>query len=119
MYLPNTKFGVVNDIISHGKLSLILWSVHRLNLLNYTSLGLKNFAMLLWNIRQNCYHKWVQGLCLSQTLSQTRHSLHIVPIPCQEGHISPVWHGLNWYCISRHLVNRLEGPKWKKKLLRD
>ena len=88
IYLPNSKFRIVNDIVCHSKLmSIILRRAQRHNLTDNTVLRFKYATVLLRHIRQNGHYKRIGWLGLSQTLSQTNHSLHIVTIASQEGHI--------------------------------
>jgi len=55
-YLPNTKLGVVDDIVGHGELGLVLRWVHRLNLLHNAPLRHQNLTVVLRHVGQDCHH---------------------------------------------------------------
>ena len=47
MYLPNTKFGVVDDVVGHGKLGLVLRWINRFDLTNNATLRLQDPTVFL------------------------------------------------------------------------
>lgn len=87
VYLPDAKFGVVDDIVSHGELRLVLWRINRLDLSNNAALRFKNLAVLLRHVGQHGDDKRVFRLSLPQALGQAHHAFHVVSIACQEGHV--------------------------------
>ena len=85
-HLPDAEFGVVDDVVGHGKLSLVLRRVDRLDLPDDAAPVLQNAPVLRGDVRQYRHHKWVSGF----RLSQPHHALEGVVLSSQECHICPV-----------------------------
>ncbi|KAL0927373.1 hypothetical protein M5K25_001537 [Dendrobium thyrsiflorum] len=88
-YIPDSKFGVVNDVVRHGELSLVLRRVDRLDLTNEAALQLQFPAMARRDIGQHRHYQWVSRSYLSQTLRKPHHTLNIVTVSGKESHESP------------------------------
>ena len=82
--LPDAKFGVVDNVVGHGKLSLVFRRMNRLDLPDYTALVHQYAAVLLRDVRQNCNHQRVGSFNLPQPFGQANPTLHIVTVPCQK-----------------------------------
>ncbi|URE27680.1 hypothetical protein MUK42_36790 [Musa troglodytarum] len=94
----DAQLGVVDDIVGHGKLHLVLRWVNGFDLPDDAALGLKQLTMQFRHIGQHRHHQGVASLHLSEALHQPHHSLHVVAIPRQECHISPLLYLVSQRC---------------------
>jgi len=88
-YLPNAKFRVINDVISHGKLGLVLRRVNGFNLSDNTALRHQDPTVLLGHIGQHRHHQGVGRPGLPETLGQPDDSLDVVSISGKKRHVGP------------------------------
>lgn len=87
-YVPNTKLGVVDDVVSHGELDLVLRWIYGHDLLDDAALWSQKLTVVLRHIGQDRHHKGISTFHLPQALSQSNHSFHIVTISGQERHVT-------------------------------